>query len=456
MVVGHRHTVSASAVSIRWTTVQRGNVVNTVSLTGTLTPAHEATITTSGTLTSVSVQVGDKVKKGQVIAHVDDTDYENQLQQAKAQLAEAEAKLAQSEEVTTTTNSRGQTQTQQPDANAVAEAQANVDAAQASVDQIEDEIAACTLKSPISGTVLQVASVNGGETSNSSSSSASSNSSSNSSVGSGNTVAVIANLSSDEFLVSANVAQADIGQLKKGQSATISLGTGGPVLTGKVDTIGYQPQTENGVTLYPVTIKVNAPDNQNVQLLPGESVSVNVTVQSRSNVLTVPTAAIVSQRGQTGVYVQASQNNGAESSGTTASANEGSGFSGTRIPEGLTFVPVQVGLYGGNTVEIRSGLKQGERVAIVTVASSTAGQNQSSTNAGGLRSFVGGYGGRFSGGAMEGYGGSGATGFSFRGNFGQGSSREPVSSGGLGGGTSTGFGAYSGGNGGYGTGGGGH
>ncbi len=425
MVVGHRHTVSASAASIRWTTVQRGNVVNTVSLTGSLVPAHEATITTTGTLTSVSVQVGDKVKKGQVIAHVDDTDYENQLQQAKAQLAEAEAKLAQSEEVTTTTNGRGQTQTQQPDANAVAEAQANVDAAQASVDQIEDEIAACTLKSPISGTVLQVASVNGGETSNSSSSSASSNSSSNSSVGSGNTVSVIANLGSDEFLVSANVAQADIGQLKKGQSATISLGTGGPVLTGKVDTIGYQPQTENGVTLYPVTIKVNAPDNQDVHLLPGESVSVSVAVQSRENVLMLPTAAVVSQHGQTGVYVQASQNKGAEPSGTM-SANEGSGFPGTRIPDGLTFVPVQVGLYGDNTVEIRSGLKQGERVAIVTVASST-GQNQSSMSGGGLGALMGGYGGKFSGRAMEGYGG-----------------------------TSTGFGAYSGGNGGYGTGGGGH
>ncbi|MCL6631453.1 MAG: HlyD family efflux transporter periplasmic adaptor subunit [Alicyclobacillus herbarius] len=441
-VVGHRTKSSDSAVTVRWTTVTRGNVVNTVSLSGTLTPAHEATITATGTLTSVSVHVGDKVKKGQVIAHVDDTSYQNQLAQAEAQLNEAKAKLAQTEEVTTTTNNRGQTQTQQPDPNAVAQAQAGVDAALATVNQIEDEIAACTLKSPISGTVLQAATVNGNSVTNGASGSGSSSGTSaqsGNSGTSGNPVAVIANLDANQFLVSANVAQADVAKLKKGQDASISLSTSGPSLGGKVESIGYQPQTQNGVTLYPVTIQVSAPKDGSVHLFPGESASVTVAVESRKNVLTLPTAAIVSVRGQTGVYVQSSQNADSQPTNSGSRANGAGAWPGQQVPDGLTFVPVQVGLYGGNTVEIRSGLKQGEQVAIVTVNSA---QNQGASTNSGMGALMGGYGGRFQGGFPGGLNGSGLNGAraAFRGayggsagGFGSGSDR------GFGGGSSTGF-----------------
>jgi multidrug efflux pump subunit AcrA (membrane-fusion protein) len=445
-VVAGQHRATATEVSIRWVSVQKGDVVNTVSLSGTLTPAQEATVSTSDKLLSVSVKVGDHVKKGQVIAHADDSSYEAQLKQAQAQLDQSKAKLAQTEEPTTVTNNRGQTQTQDPDPNAVAQAQASVDEAQAQVDQIESEIDACTIKSPITGTVLQVASVNDSSQTGSSqtgNNSTSGNTGNGTSGGSGNSVAVIADLSNSDFLVSADAAQADVGKIKKGQAATISLSaSGGPTLTGKVESIGYQPESQSGVTLYPVTIKVDAPKQSDVHLLPGESAAVTVAVQSAKNVLTLPTAAITSEGGQIGVYVKSASSGNMEQSGDTAQA----GRSLSRVPDGLTFVPISVGLYGGNTVQVKSGLKEGEQVAIV-IANNSSNQTTASGSSGGLRGsgfgtlmggYGGGYGGRFQGGNGYGSGGlrgsySGSAGFGGSGSGYGGNSFRSGNGGGFGG-----------------------
>ena len=180
---------AASGMQVRWVTVQRGNVAQTVNLSGTLTPANEVTISNSGKLVSVSVKVGQQVSKGQVIAQLDTSSLEPQLQQAEAQLEEAKAKLAQSEEPVTSAGSHGQVTTQSPDPNVVAQAQAAVDEAQDQVNAIQQQIAACTITSPISGTVLQVANPNSTGTSTSAGATGangSNNSGSNSSAGSSN------------------------------------------------------------------------------------------------------------------------------------------------------------------------------------------------------------------------------------------------------------------------------
>ncbi len=416
--LAHKHTAAVAGFTqtIRYTTVQKGNVAETVSFSGTLNPANEVTLTGSGTITKIDVKVGQHVTKGQTIAQLDTTDLNYQLQSAEAQLTAAESNLTQAEDAasssSTTTSAtgetgQGQTKSSTNSANSVAQAQATVDEDQDQVNELESEIAADTVKSPISGTVLEVGSVNGSSSSATSSSSSSSSSfgggsssSGNSGSGSGSTIAVIGDLSAGDFIVNAQVAQADIGELKVGNQATMSLSTDSTAtLTGKVTSISYMPESSSGVTMYDVTLNVDKPTaSSGITLLPGESVAVTTTTKQANNVLEVPTAAITDLRGQTGVFVPANGNNQAASS-----SDQFPGFS--RVPSGLSFVPVKTGLTGSTMTEIKSGLKAGEEIAIVT--QNTASTTSTASTQGFSRSGFGGYGGYGGFGGGSGYGGFG-------------------------------------------------
>lgn len=438
--VSHRPVSAATVTSIRWVSVQQGTVQQTMSMSGTLNPVKQVSLTGNGNLTSASVKVGDKVKAGQKIAQIDTSSYTPQLQEAQASVQAAKAKLAQAEEPATVPSGQSNTTTtQSSNANVIAQDEASVTQAEAQLNSINQEIAACTITTPIAGTVLSVANPNQTQSQGTSSSSASSSSyggGSSSSNNSANIIAEIADLSASDFEVQANVAQSDAPNVKAGQTAEVSLGSSGPTVSGKVVSISYIPQSSSGVTTYPVVVKVNAPANSTTTLLPGETASVTVVEKQATNVLTIPTAAIVQQHGMTGVYLKAGTSSANPTSGTDSNSgstpgNSGSntntsynrpsssfGNSSSNVPSGLQFVPVTVGLYGGNTVQIKSGLTQGEQVAIVTqTSSSTNGKNSSSSS--NPISSIGGFGG-----TQGGFGGHGSYGGGFysgsRGSFGGG------------------------------------
>lgn len=425
----HSHRTTP-AFTVRWVPVTSGNVSESVSFSGSLEPVNQATVTGNGQLLSVSVKVGDKVKKGQVIAQLDTSSLGLQLEQAKAALSEAEAKLAQDKEPVITTSYTGsnggrggqgqpQTTSTSPDPNVIAQAQASVNSAQAQVTSLEQQIADCSVKSPIAGTVVQVADPN--QTSQSSTTSSGQQSSG------GSAIAIITNLSSSDFEVQANVAESDITSIHKGQKATISLSSnGGPVVTGTVESVGLLPQTQSGVTTYPVVVKVNKPSNSSITLLPGAAVTIDVTEQQAINVLTVPTAAITQRGGQTGVYVESSSSSGQGS----ASTNTAGGFPGMQgaahALAGLQFQPISVGVYGGNTVEVKSGLTSGEEVAIVVPNASSSTGTSTTTSSGGFGFGALAGGGGFGGGGFTRGGGAGGSyargsgGFSGGGTYGGG------------------------------------
>ena len=97
----------------------------------------------------------------------------------------------------------------------------------------------------------------------------------------------------------------------------------------------------------------------------------SVTEQQANNVLTLPTAALTQRRGQVGVYVEANGN---------SATSGGNGYSQTL--QGLQSVPVTVGLYGGNVVQIKSGLTEGEEVAILMPVTSQSSGNSTSGSGG--------------------------------------------------------------------------
>jgi HlyD family secretion protein len=104
--------------TIQTATVRRGSIVLSASGTGTLVAAAEVSLGfgTSGDLIDLTVQVGDQVEAGDVLARLDETDAQSQVTQAEMNLRLAELQLAQL--------------TSAPDASEVAAAQFQLTSAQ--------------------------------------------------------------------------------------------------------------------------------------------------------------------------------------------------------------------------------------------------------------------------------------------------------------------------------------
>jgi HlyD family secretion protein len=88
---------SANAAEYLTARVERGNLRNTVTATGTLQAVTTVQVGSqaSGTISALSVDFNSTVKKGQVIAQLDPSITQAQVQQARANLAQSEAQLEQ-------------------------------------------------------------------------------------------------------------------------------------------------------------------------------------------------------------------------------------------------------------------------------------------------------------------------------------------------------------------------
>ena len=434
--------------SARTTAVETGAVDKTVSAAGNIEAASqtEAGFTTSGTLTKVSVQVGTKVKKGQVLGTIDpkdakealeDAEYAQEqadadLESAKASLTVAEASVTDAEtakedwedgessSASTETagnagDTGGQTQTQAQSEEsldaAIDKAEADVTSTEVKVKSAERDLASAkqdvadakqavsetTLKAPVAGTVVEVNGTVGDSMTGSSSSSSSSDSSSdNSSAGgtqpnasssgdndstgsdtsntsSGTAFVVIANL--DKLVVTANYAEADVVDLKVGQTATVTPNAqSDQTFNAKVTSISPTATVTSNVVTYPVTLTL---DDTGTGLRDGQTVSAKVLVDQADNVLRLPASSV----------------RGTGERGTVTLVKSG-------VQQTVT---VGVGLRGDQYLEITSGLSAGDQVVLATVTGNSS--QQGGTMPGGQ--FGGQLGGRQGGGQFPGGNGGG-------------------------------------------------
>ena len=123
------------------TTVQTGNVTQTVSATGNAVAADDLTLNfngSGGVLTEVDVKAGDTVTAGQVLARVDATTAQNQLKTAQANLTSAQARMGGLlHPLTAQDLIKNQA--------SVAQSQAAVDSAQAALDNANANLAQDTI-----------------------------------------------------------------------------------------------------------------------------------------------------------------------------------------------------------------------------------------------------------------------------------------------------------------------
>ncbi len=158
----------------------------------------------------------------------------------------------------------------------------------------------------------------------------------------GSPLAVIYDLS--YLSLTLNIDELDISDLAVGQAVTVtSEALEGATYDGIITKVSVVGQTNSGVTTYPVTVEINAPDG----LLPGMNVDAEIVLESAEDALTIPVTAL--ERNNLVLITADSP------SAKNAVENE--------APEGYVYVKVETGLATNDSVQIISGLTAEDTIA---------------------------------------------------------------------------------------------
>jgi HlyD family secretion protein len=422
--------VSGGRATPRYVTapVTRTNIDATIQETGTVNPVNEVQVGTqvSGTVATLNVDYNSIVKKGQVLATLDPTSFQASEMQAQAGVSSAQANAAATQAtvaqmtadvqsaqanlakaqaqlvLTQTTITRDKNLIAQgyiaqsqfdTDAAAARSAQADVNAAataitaaraqqnasshqavsssaqiasaQGQLQMSSYNLARATITSPIDGIVVS-RNVSIGQTVAASFQTP--------------TLFVIASTLKD-MQVDASVDEADVGELRAGQSATITVPAyPNTIFKGTVSQVRVNPTTVANVVTYDAVVAVH---DDTARLKPGMTANVTIAVSTRTNVLAVPTAALlykprVAAAAPSGASAAPGGFGAAVPSTTPPPVAGAPGshvvvwtLSAQKRPQ-----PVQIiiGMSDGQNFEIRSGnLKEGDRVITGQLQSRSGG-----------------------------------------------------------------------------------
>jgi HlyD family secretion protein len=292
--------------------VERGDLTVVVSATGNLAPTNQVEVGSegSGTITEVYVDNNDRVGKGQLLAKLDTSRLQDNVNQAQAGLAsaragvqqaeataqQAQATLRRQEEVFGLSGgkvpSRVELDTARADAAralaGVATARAGVQQALASLSSAQTALSKAFIKSPVNGQVLS-RSIEPGQT-----------------VAASLNAPVLFTIAEDlrQMRLEVKVDEADVAQVQKGQKASFTVdafpGRTFPARIERVD-VGANASssssnsstsagsTTTGVVAYTARLTVN---NGSGLLRPGMTATADITTMEKKNVVLVPMAAL--------------------------------------------------------------------------------------------------------------------------------------------------------------------
>ena len=401
--------------------VERGNIENLVTATGTLQPRDYVDVgaQVSGQLKNLLVEVGSEVKQGDLLAEIDATVYianvdatRAQLRNQKAQMRDREAtlKLAQlnlkrqqnlfSAEATTRES------LDNAEASLVA-AKAQIDSLSAQIEQTESSLRAeeakleyASIYAPMDGTIVSI-SAKQGQTLNANQTAP--------------LLMRIADLST--VTVRSQVSEADVGKVKAQMPVYFTtLGSEGRRWYSAVERIEPTPENLNNVILYNALFNV---PNLSRELMSDMTAQVFFVAGDAKNVLTVPVSALAflpargegrpqTMRNHQGANRESADNapsNRALASGESSQrafsqreSSQRESAKGDRpdfpsLVEGERRARVQVvktdgsleertvviGVTNRVTAEVKSGLSEGETVVLNTKKTTAApGNNQQS------------------------------------------------------------------------------
>ena len=285
VVLGCGASEAEPAARLQTTGVERGVLRITAEATGTVEPIRKVEVKSkaSGEVLALSVDVGDLVQTGALLARIDPRDVRNSFDQAAADLEVAEARL----EISQAQNQRsrelleGGVITAQEYENArldLANAQASLIKARTNESLAELRLGDVTITAPLAGTIIQK-SVEEGQVIQSASGN----------VSGGTTLFVMANLL--EMQVRTLVDETDMGPIRPGMLATVRVEAfPDQIFQGYVEKVEPQGVVQQSVTMFPVIVRL---DNRADVLRPGMNADVEILIDEAADILLVPNNAIV-------------------------------------------------------------------------------------------------------------------------------------------------------------------
>ena len=263
----------ARIIPVEVARAELGTAARTVTGTGTVEPIRTIGINSqvAGALLQVAVEEGDAVRAGSVLARIDNRELGAQLRSAEATLevarraAERSQQLRKQEIITVAEFERDQ---------------AALAAAQATRDQLAARVGYTTVRSPISGVVLDKR------------------------VETGNIVApndqlfTVANLNT--LVVRVPVSELDVTALDAGDAVSVSLDAlPGQTLAGRIRRIF--PTADTTTRLVPVEVELTGAGAREAR--PGFLARVSFQLDPREGVLMVPAGAVLQGSGGDAVFV---------------------------------------------------------------------------------------------------------------------------------------------------------
>lgn len=334
--------------------VAPANIQNSITATGSVEPVDTVAVGTqvSGIIDKIYVDFNSTVKKGQVLAVLDTKNLTSTLNSAKANLQSAQANLQSANAalgyqranynrykalyqkgLVSANDFESARLSYRQAEEQVAMIKESVVAAQESVRTAQTNLGYATIVSPIDGTII------------------------NKYVAEGQTVA--ASFSTPELFgvardlkkmqVLADVDEADIGDVRPGESATFTVDAyPDDTFQGTVQQVRLGGSTSNNVVTYKVVISTS---NADLKLKPGMTANVTIYTQQKSGVLSVPTKALrFTPAKETVGKMKIKDISNAKNKVWTIEGNN------------IVAHQVNIGMSDGTHTQIVSGVKQGQKV----------------------------------------------------------------------------------------------
>ena len=369
---------SESAVHYQTAEVTRGDLMVTVTATGTLEPVNQVDVGSelSGIIETVAVDFNDRVQRGQVLARLDTDRLQAQVLESRAALQSSEAKTKEAQatvletrlaferceklaerQLCSTADLDGARAAYLRASASEASNRALVAQAHATLDGKETDLAKADIRSPIDGLVL-LRQIEPGQT-----------------VAASLQAPVLFTLAEDLAYMELHVAvdEADVGRIGEGQAATFTVDAWPErSFPATITQVRFAPRTVEGVVTYETVLAV---DNSDLALRPGMTATAVITVKELHDAVLLPNTALRFSPSQTetaqprmrGAFgmlfprppMDQRRRNGGNSSGQKVWVLRDG------VPEA---VPVKTGASDGRLTELLSGeVKPGQAVVVDAV-----------------------------------------------------------------------------------------
>ncbi|MBL8310652.1 MAG: efflux RND transporter periplasmic adaptor subunit [Burkholderiales bacterium] len=261
--------------------MDRGSIVQFVTATGTLNPVGLVNVGTqvSGTVSELTVDFNDRVKRGQVLLKLDPTLLQAMVKQSNASLSAARAQLTLAES-NYNRNAKLVEQgfisaaTLEQLRQALDAAKSQVELSRAQLERAQADINNSIIRSPIDGVIIKRTADLGQTVA--------------ASFQTPNLFTIAKDLK--QMQIDTNVSEADVGLLKAGQAVRFVVDAFPERdFEGKVRQFRLSPNVTQNVVTYNVVIDVDNPDEL---LKPGLTAQVRIITANKPEALRVPTAAL--------------------------------------------------------------------------------------------------------------------------------------------------------------------